>query len=139
MARWRCSIPGSSPPSSRTSEPTSAAAYSLVLDVVHSVAAALPGVSLFRVGATEIGRLFEMCADDVSVRGQGRRALLGGLLALGGHPAPEGTLGGGGGLTARAARLVSPPPPLVRLGVTVLLGAVIVTVLAGPLMCTLMD
>ncbi|KHJ71754.1 MULTISPECIES: M56 family metallopeptidase [Rhodococcus] len=113
--------------------------HSLVLDVVHSVAAALPGVSLFRVGATEIGRLFEMCADDVSVPGQGRRALLGGLLALGGHPAPEGTLGGGGGLTARAARLVSPPPPLVRLGVTVLLGAVIVTVLAGPLMCTLMD
>ncbi|QQM55656.1 M56 family metallopeptidase [Rhodococcus pyridinivorans] len=113
--------------------------HSLVLDIVHSAAAALPGVPLFRVGATEIGHLLEMCADDVAVRGQGRRALLGGLLALGGHPVQEGTLGAGGEVTARATRLVSPPPPLVRLGVTALLEAAIVTVFAVPLICTLMD
>lgn len=113
--------------------------HSIVLDVVHSVAAALPGVPLFRVGATEIGHLLEMRADDVAVRGQGRRALLGGLLALGGHSVPEGTLGAAGAVTARAARLLGPPPRLVRLGVIVLLGAAIATVLAGPWICTLME
>lgn len=113
--------------------------HSVVLDLVHSVAAALPGIPLFRVGAVEIGHLFEMRADDVAVREQGRRALLGGLLALGRHPAPEDTLGAGGEVAVRAARLVGPPPLLVRLGVIVLLGVTIVAVLAGPLVCTLME
>lgn len=113
--------------------------HSMVLNVVHSVAAALPAVPLCRVAPTEIGRLLEMRADDVAVRRQGSRALLGGVLALGGHPVPEGTLGAGGDVAARAVRLVSPPPLLVRLGVIALLGAVIVTVLVGPLMCTLME
>ncbi len=113
--------------------------HSIVLDVVHSVAAVLPGLSLFRVGATEIGHLLEMRADDVAVREQGRRALLGGLLALGRHPAPEDTLGAGGEVAVRAARLVGLPPLPVRLGVTALLSVAIVAVLAGPLACTLME
>ncbi|MEU7767512.1 M56 family metallopeptidase [Nocardia sp. NPDC049190] len=78
---------------------------------LSAIATALPGLRLMTVGAAEITRLLEMCADDRAAEAHGSLPLLGGLLAIVGiaEPAPPGALAvAGTAVLARAERLVDP-------------------------------
>nr|WP_246461531.1 M56 family metallopeptidase [Nocardia transvalensis] len=82
--------------------------HPLVLTVMRGLATTFPRLRLCTVGAREVPRLLEMCADDAAVRGHGRAPLLSGLLTLSGA-APSGVLAASGAdVLARAERLAAP-------------------------------
>ncbi|CDZ89531.1 M56 family metallopeptidase [Rhodococcus ruber] len=111
-----------------------------LLALIRGLAAALPRMTLFRLGATEIARLLEMCADDAAARTHGSATLLGGLLALSGaHPVPSGTLGATSvDVLTRAGRLTSHPRPLHHLRVSALLTASTALIALGPVIAGLL-
>ncbi|MFC7447306.1 M56 family metallopeptidase [Rhodococcus daqingensis] len=83
-----------------------------LLAVLRVLAETLPRVALFRVGAAQVSRLLEMCADDAATRIHGRSALLAGLIALAGSgPAPAEGMGATSvAVLDRAGRLAAPLP-----------------------------
>lgn len=109
--------------------------HHLVLAAVRGMAAALPRMRLFDEGAADIARLLEMCADDTAARRHGRRALLGGLLALTGtQPAPAGALGAGGhDVVVRANRLTVSISPVTHLRSRALLSVTTIAIAAIPI------
>src|SRR5258708_6923471 len=55
---------------------------SWLMPLTRGLAATLPRVALFTIGAREIARLTEMAADDAAARRHGPHTVLGALLAL---------------------------------------------------------
>lgn len=110
--------------------------HHLLLNVTRGLARACPRVRLFTVGAGEVARLLEMCADDAAARRHGRIGVVEALLALGGSPVsgPAGALGAAGPtVLARAERLLAPTPTTaVRLTNRFVLAVATVTLLVGP-------
>lgn len=85
--------------------------HHLLLAVSRALTTAMPGLLLFRRGASEVGRLLEMCADDSALRHHDARDLLGALVALSGQRGvPVNALGVAGSAVAdRAERIAAPP------------------------------
>ncbi|MBV6760626.1 M56 family metallopeptidase [Rhodococcus opacus] len=112
-----------------------------LLALVRGLAASLPGVRLFSMGAVEIARLLEMCADDTAARTHGSSALLGGLLTLSGAPpAPAGTLAATGvDVLTRASRLAAPPSLSTHVRTGALLSTAIAVIALGPVMFGLLS
>jgi Zn-dependent protease with chaperone function len=84
--------------------------HHLMLAVTRGLAAALPRVALFTIGAREIARLTEMAADDAAARRHGPHTVVGALLALSAQaPVPScAAAATGTDVLARAERLASP-------------------------------
>ncbi|MCM6778154.1 M56 family metallopeptidase [Nocardia sp. CDC159] len=121
--------------------------HPLLLTVTRGLATTFGRLRLFTVGAREVARLLEMCADDAAVRRHGRAPLLSGLLALSGV-APAGALAASGAdVLARAERLVAPRRArrlrrtrmglLTGIGVAVMGPLLIVGAASGVLICLL--
>jgi Zn-dependent protease with chaperone function len=96
-------------------------------------------VPLFNKGAAEIVRLTELRADDVASLGRGRATLARALLTMAtgaSFPVPARALAaippGGGAITARVRRLLTPAPRSARLWHATALAAAIVAVVALP-------
>jgi hypothetical protein len=104
------------------------------------LATILPRVELVTLGAAQIARLLEMCADDAAARTHGPATVLGALLALSGAaPIPSGALGATGvGVLARATRLATPPRPAQRIRVRLTLAAVSTLLAIGPVLTVLL-
>lgn len=115
--------------------------HHLILALTGALATILPRVELFTVGAAEVARLLEMCADDAAARTHGRATVLGALLALSGvAPIPSGALGAtGAGVLARATRLVTPTRPTQRIRIRLMLTAVSALLVVGPLLTVLLN
>jgi Zn-dependent protease with chaperone function len=118
--------------------------HHVLISLTRALAASLPGVPLLCLGAAEVARLAELCADDSAARRTGRRALVAALLAMGtGAAVPAIALAATAGpVTARVHRLLDPPRPgrharygLALAAVTILLAClpVLVTAAAGHL------
>ncbi|MEV0670340.1 M56 family metallopeptidase [Mycobacterium sp. NPDC050441] len=87
-----------------------------IVTALRGLAMVFPRVRLMTRGAADVGRLLEMCADDVAVRRHGQHTLLAGLMALAGAT-PAQTLGAADvALLNRAERLALPPAPWIRVG-----------------------
>lgn len=114
--------------------------HHLILAATRCLAVHLPRIDLMTKGAAGIGRLLEMCADDVAARRHGRRTLLEALLRLSGvAPVPPGALSASGvGVLARAERLAERPVHAHRAGIQLMLGAVVVLATTGPATTTLL-
>ncbi|OBG38718.1 M56 family metallopeptidase [Mycobacterium sp. E3198] len=84
--------------------------HHLMLALTRGLAAALPRVALFTIGAREIARLTEMAADDAAARRHGPHTVLGALLALSARAPIPGCAAAATGtdVLARAERLVAP-------------------------------
>ncbi|MDA3644092.1 M56 family metallopeptidase [Saccharopolyspora indica] len=107
--------------------------HHLLLTVLGAIRRAFPGVRLFRAAEREVGRLLEMCADDVAVRRQGAGPLLSALASMTGGPVPSGSLGAAGhSVLSRAVRLADPPPRSRRVVHRAALGGTAATLVAGP-------
>jgi Zn-dependent protease with chaperone function len=94
-------------------------------------------VPVFRKGAAEIARLTELRADDVAARSGGHVTLARALLAMAtgaAFPVPSRALAaipaGGGAVTARVRRLLTPVPRSRRVWHATALAAVIITLTA---------
>ena len=110
--------------------------HHLLLATTRGLATALPKVSLFAHGATEIASLLEMCADDHAAREHGAHTVLGALLTLSGVVSlPTGALGATGvGVVQRAERLVEPATRTQRRHARMLLTAMVTLLAVGPLL-----
>ena len=87
--------------------------HHLVIQAAGALRRAFPFVPVFAVAFTEISRLTEMVADDVSARGRDRLTLASALVRLAGGSAPAGALGAGGSTAAaRVRRLAGTTMPL---------------------------
>jgi Zn-dependent protease with chaperone function len=114
--------------------------HHLILALTRGLATILPRVELVTIGAAQVARLLEMCADDTAARTHGPATVLGALLALSGvGPIPSGALGASGvGVLARATRLATPPRPAQRIRVCLLLAAVSALLAVGPVLTVLL-
>lgn len=92
--------------------------HDLILGFSRALAAAFPGIPLFRLAAAESARLIELRADDAAAAQSGRLTVAGALLAVaspGKTPLPAVALAAGGaGAAARVRRLIPPHNPLGR-------------------------
>ena len=107
-----------------------------LVSALRALVTVLPRVRLMTVGAAEVSRLLEMCADDVAVRQHGRSALLSGLMGLAGAAsAPAAALGAANvAVLSRAERLVASPPALaVRARARTALAISLTVIVAGPM------
>ncbi|MFD0366269.1 M56 family metallopeptidase [Nocardia sp. GCM10030253] len=109
--------------------------HHLWLALTRGLAANLSRIELFTLGATEVARLLEMCADDAAARVHGRPAVLRALLTLSGIPEAVSPVLGMNGvdLPARVERLIPPIEPRPGVQARLLLGAVVAVVIIGPL------
>lgn len=114
--------------------------HHLILALTRGLATILPRVELITLGAAEVARLLEMCADDAAARTHGPATVLGALLTLSGAaPIPSSALGATGvGVLARATRLATPPRPAQRIRVRLMLAAVSTLLAVGPLLTVLL-
>jgi Zn-dependent protease with chaperone function len=114
--------------------------HHLLLALTRALATTLSKVRLFTTGAAEVAGLLEMCADDAAARTHGPGAVLEALLRLAnGAPLPTGALGASGvGVLARAHRLATPPRPVLRWRVRLLLATITAVVLTGPVLTALL-
>ncbi|MBA2473399.1 MAG: M56 family metallopeptidase [Pseudonocardiales bacterium] len=114
--------------------------HHLILALTRGLATILPRIQLVTIGAAEVARLLEMCADDAAARAHGPATVLGALLALSGAaPIPSSALGATGiGVLARATRLATPPRPAQRIRVRLMLAAVSVLLAVGPVLTVLL-
>ncbi|WP_216214743.1 M56 family metallopeptidase [Amycolatopsis aidingensis] len=114
--------------------------HHLLLSATRGLATAMPKVGLFTVGAAEVARLLEMCADDTAARCHGQRTVLGALLSLSGVVTlPTGALGATGvGVVARAERLAEPATLAQRWHARMLLTAIVTLLTIGPLLAGLL-
>jgi Zn-dependent protease with chaperone function len=109
----------------------------LMLALTRGLAATLPRVALFTIGAREIARLTEMAADDAAARRHGPHTVLGALLSLSAQapvPSCAAAAATGTDVLARAERLAAPTAAgwrtLLTLGATTLL-VVLVPLVVG--------
>ena len=111
-----------------------------VLALTRGLAAILPRITLFAVGADQVARLLEMCADDAAARRHGHDTLLDALVALTAQPPlPRGALGATGtGVLARAERLATPAAPGTRRRARIALNGVVLLALTGPVLTAMM-
>ncbi|MFF5035607.1 M56 family metallopeptidase [Nocardia salmonicida] len=110
--------------------------HHLLLAVTRALAGAFPRIDLFTVGAAQVARLVEMSADDVAAASHGRETVREALLTLADSNG-AGTLGATEvGLADRVARLAS-PAPVGRSMVGIVSALIIATILAGPMIATL--
>jgi len=88
--------------------------HQLLLDVVRVAATALPRLGVLRAAQHQVGRLVELCADDVAARHHGRHDLATALVTMAaGGTAPDGLVAADGGDAGeRLRRLLVPPKPL---------------------------
>jgi Zn-dependent protease with chaperone function len=114
--------------------------HHLILALTGGLATILPRVELITLGAAQVTRLLEMCADDAAARTHGPATVLGALLALSGAaPTPSGALGATGvGVLARATRLAAPPRPAQRIRVRLVLAAASALLAVGPVLTVLL-
>ncbi|OLT41777.1 hypothetical protein BJF85_05120 [Saccharomonospora sp. CUA-673] len=114
--------------------------HHLLLAATRGLAATVPKVALFTLGATEVARLLEMCADDAAARAHGRHTVLGALLALSGAATlPVGALGATGvGVADRAERLAEPATLGQRWQARVLLTTTVSLLATGPFVAGLL-
>lgn len=105
-----------------------------ILMALRALSDVLPWLPLFARAHHAVADLLEMCADDAAARRVGIRPLLGGLLALAGHPAvvPEGLAAAGTAVVARAERLVTPTQRHVRWRHRIVLAVTILGMLVMP-------
>ena len=109
--------------------------HHLIVALARGLRRVLPRIPLFAVGAGEIARLVELCADDAAARRHGRRTVSDALLAMVGSPTvvPPGALAvSGAGALVRAHRLLTPPGRAHQAGLRVALATMTVLLLAGP-------
>jgi uncharacterized membrane protein/Zn-dependent protease with chaperone function len=107
--------------------------HALIVAVLRCLAAAFPRLSLITIGAQEVSRLLEMCADDVAARRHSRRALLSGLIALCAAVPTEALAAADLAVLARAERLATPPQDSARAKSRAALVGVIVVTAGVPL------
>ncbi|GAB4585361.1 M56 family metallopeptidase [Nocardia sp. IFM 10818] len=109
--------------------------HHLLLAATRGLAAVLPRLTLFTVGATEVARLLEMLADDAAARIHGRGTVLRALLTLSGMKAgPAGALGAAEvALATRVQRLAAPTAAASRLRARIGLTAAAATATLAPL------
>lgn len=114
--------------------------HHVLLAATRGLATTLPGIRLFTTAASEVATLLEICADDVAVRRNDPRTVLGALLALsGGASIPAGAMGAAGvGVLARAERLAEPPSSARRARQRLLLSAFTLLVMTGPALTALL-
>jgi Zn-dependent protease with chaperone function len=107
--------------------------HHLMLVLTRGLAATLPRVALFTIGAREIARLTEMAADDAAARRHGPDTVLGALLTLSVRaPIPScAAAATGTDVLARAERLATPSVAGWR--TQLMLGAVTLLVVLVPL------
>ena len=107
--------------------------HHLILALTRGLAATLPRVTLFTIGAREIARLTEMAADDAAARRHGPDTVLGALLALSVQaPIPScAAAATGTDVLARAERLATPTKAAWR--TRLMLGALTLSVVSVPL------
>lgn len=104
-----------------------------LLTLLRALAASLPRIPLFGVGAEAVSHLLEMCADDTAARRHGPDPLLSGLIALARRPALPGVLGAADtAVVARATRLVRPARRRVQWRARLTLSAAIAVTTAIP-------
>lgn len=97
-----------------------------------AMAAAFPGIPLFRLAKTEVAMLVEMIADDVASGTQSRVTVAAAVVALASMRAPAAALGASGSAALeRVQRLASPTDPLPRTG-AVAAGVAVMAILAFP-------
>lgn len=87
--------------------------HHLLLAFTRGLAVVFPWFRLFTVGAAAVGRLLEMCADDVAVRIHGRDRVLAAMLAMSdraGESCPA-TSSSRSGVSARVNRLSTVSTP----------------------------
>lgn len=115
-----------------------AGSHHLLVTLMRSLRAVLPGVPLFTRAPAEVTRLTEMLADDAAARRSGRPALVGALLALGtGTPVPSRALAAAAGdVTARVQRLLQPASSSPRARNRLALAAVTVLLAVTPVLLT---
>lgn len=82
--------------------------HHVILGFARAMATAMPRLPLFTACSTELGRLAEMCADDIAARQHDGRALVTALLAHAGPPPPprHALAAATSGVTERAGRLL---------------------------------
>lgn len=115
--------------------------HHVILALARGLASILPGFELFTIGAAEVARLLEMCADDAAARTHGPATVLGALLALSGTtgPIPSGALGATSvGVLARARRLANPAQPGQRIQAQLVLALLAALLAVGPLLTVLL-
>ncbi|WP_405133035.1 M56 family metallopeptidase [Nocardia sp. NBC_01388] len=112
--------------------------HHLLLAISRGLATAFPRVQLFSGGGIEVARLVEMRADDDASGVHGRLTVQEALLALSEHAqSPAATLPVvGDGLATRVERLARPIEQPVRTRTRILLVAMTVLILIGPLIST---
>lgn len=105
-----------------------------LLMIMRGLATSLPRLPLFRIGASAVADLLEMCADDAAARRFGTRPLLAGLLTLAGPqrmPA-DGLAAAGNAVLARALRLADPARPGTQWRQRIALGATMASTISAP-------
>lgn len=114
--------------------------HNLLLAATRGLATTLPGIALFTTAASEVATLLEVCADDVAVRRNDPRAVLGALLVLSsGASVPAAAMGATGvGVLTRAERLAEPPSSGRRVRLRLLLSAFTLLVMTGPALTALL-
>lgn len=107
--------------------------HHLMRALTRGLAATVPRVALFTVGAREIARLTEMAADDAAARRHGPDTVLGALLALSATATVPSCAAAATGtdVLARAERLAT--PTVVRWRTRLILGAMTLLVVLAPL------
>jgi Zn-dependent protease with chaperone function len=115
--------------------------HHLLTTLSRCLGVSFPAVPLFSLGAEEVGRLAEMCADDTAARLSDRRTVVAALLAMGTGTAvpavPAVALGATGGpVVVRVQRLLEPPRRVSRAWHRIALTAVILLLSLGPALAT---
>lgn len=107
--------------------------HAVLVGILRALAAALPRLTLFTLGAEQVSTLLEMRADDVASRRHGPSALLGGLLALSGATPSPALAAAGCDVVARAQRLAADTADRPGARAQALLGTVIMLTTASPM------
>lgn len=83
--------------------------HHLLLTAVRGLSRAFPGVPLFRQAVAEVGRLLEMCADDVAAARHSPGTLVSALSRLSARPAPAVSLAAAATAVEERVRRLSAP------------------------------
>lgn len=90
--------------------------HHLQVALADALAAAVPGVPLFRDAPDAVRRLVEFAADSSAAGAHGSHVVAQALGVIAGHDIPPGALSmSGSGTEARLLRLASPPPRTARM------------------------
>ncbi|TQL67225.1 Zn-dependent protease with chaperone function [Nocardioides albertanoniae] len=107
--------------------------HALVVSAATVLGTAFPFVPLFRAAANAVPGLVEMAADDAAVRHTDRHVVAGALLCLAEAATPATAFGAGGSTVIRRVRRLVDPDPRSGGFRVVLVTAVALAVLLGPI------